>query len=285
MKLTQEKKEILFATVIYFFSIFILLSAIYWFMLNNGFTQQNFLISSFGVLLVAFGWGYTLSSDLLAPKQKMDKNLSHLTKEILHELNIPLSTIKANTSMLKKSELNEKSIKRLDRIDSASLRLLKLYDELVYTINKEIHTVKKSTFLLNEIIEERVEIFKAFNRNSFEININKNIYISTDKIGFEQMIDNLLNNAMKYSHKSSLISIDVKDDILTIQDRGIGIDESQLVKIFERYYQANSGYKGEGIGLSLVKKYCDDMGITINIKSKKSLGTTIILNLFNLHIK
>ena len=282
MKLTQEKKEILFATVIYFFSIFILLSAIYWFMLNNGFTQQNFLISSFGVLLVAFGWGYTLSSDLLAPKQEMDKKLSHLTKEILHELNIPLSTIKANTSMLKKSDLNEKSIKRLDRIDSASLRLVRLYDELVYTINKEIRSVVKENFILSKTVKDRVEIFKAFKRNSFEVDIDNSISIYADKIGFEQMIDNLINNSMKYSSKSSTISIILKDKNLIIKDRGIGIDESKLVKIFERYYQANSDYQGDGIGLSLVKKYCDDMGIIIDIKSKKSIGTTIVLNLNNL---
>ena len=78
MSLEEDKREILIATIIYFISIFILLSAIYWFMANNGFTQQNFLISSFAVLIVAFGWGYTLSSDLLAPKREIDKKLSHL---------------------------------------------------------------------------------------------------------------------------------------------------------------------------------------------------------------
>jgi signal transduction histidine kinase len=278
MKLTDEKKQIFFVTIIYFSSIFILLSAVYWFMLNNGFSQQNFLISSFGVLLVAFGWGYTLSSDLLAPKQNMDKKLTHLTKEILHELNIPLSTIKANTSMLKKSEFNEKSIKRLDRIDSASLRLVRLYDELVYAINKEIHSVKKEDFLLHKVINERVDVFKAFNRNNFEVKIDNNIYLYLDKIGFEQMIDNLINNAMKYSNKNTTISVILEEKILIIKDRGIGIDESKLVKIFERYYQANTQTQGDGIGLSLVKKYCDDMNIPIDIKSKKNIGTTIILN-------
>jgi len=278
MKLTDEKKQIFFVTIIYFFSIFILLSAVYWFMLNNGFSQQNFLISSFGVLLVAFGWGYTLSSDLLAPKQNMDKKLTHLTKEILHELNIPLSTIKANTSMLKKSKLSEKSIKRLDRIDSASLRLVRLYDELVYAINKEIHSVKKEDFLLHKVINERVDVFKAFNRNNFEVKIDNNISLYLDKIGFEQMIDNLINNAMKYSKKNTTISVILEEKILIIKDRGIGIDESKLVKIFERYYQANTQTQGDGIGLSLVKKYCDDMNIPIDIKSKKNIGTTIILN-------
>ena len=280
MSLEEDKREILIATIIYFISIFILLSAIYWFMANNGFTQQNFLISSFAVLIVAFGWGYTLSSDLLAPKREIDKKLSHLTKEIIHELNIPLSTIQANTTMLKRASSGDiKSIRRLDRIDSASLRLKRLYDELVYTINKEIHTIEREEFLLYKIINERVDILKAFGRNSFEVDIDREILIKVDKIGFEQMIDNLLNNAMKYSDKSSLITIKTDNRSLIIQDRGIGIDESQLVKIFERYYQTDSNKKGDGIGLALVKNYCDDMGIDINIKSKKNIGTTIVLRI------
>ena len=255
-----------------------LLSAIYWFMTTNGFTQKNFLIASMGVLIVAFGWGYILATDLLAPKKEMDRKLSHLSKEILHELNIPLSTIQANSSMLKKSLSDEKSIKRLDRIDNASLRLKRLYEELLYNINKEIHVIKKETFSLKSLIFERVEIFEAFKRNKFDINI-VDYTVVADKIGFEQMIDNLLNNAMKYSHKDTTISIFTKDSNLLIKDRGIGIDNSKIVQIFERYYQTDQKNSGDGIGLALVKSYCDEMQIDIHIDSTLSVGTTIILGL------
>ncbi len=273
------KKDIIIASFLYFFTVFILLSAVYWFMLNNGFTQKNFLISSIAVLIVSLGWGYVLSSDILAPKQEMDKKLLHLTKEIIHELNIPLSTIKANTEMIKKSHKdNEKIIKRLNRIDTASIRLQKLYNELVYSINREIQVIQKEKIYLKNIIQERVEILEAFERNKFELDI-KNIILEVDIIGFEQMIDNILNNAMKYTNKNSNIIIKSDNNNLIIIDRGIGIDESKLVQIFERYYQINKNIEGRGIGLNIVKRYCDEMGIEIKIKSQKNIGTTIILGL------
>ncbi len=247
-------------------------------MVNNGFSKSNFLIASMGVLLVAFGWGYILATDLLAPKRDIDERLTHLSREILHELNIPLSTIKANSAMLQKNLTNKKSLKRLERIDSASIRLLKLYEELLYSIHKEIHTIPKESFLLESTIVERVDILKEFGRNPFDISIDKRV-LYADKIGFEQMVDNLLNNAMKYSPKESLITIKTEDSRLLIIDRGMGIDESILVKIFERYYQADRDKNGEGIGLALVKSYCDENSIAITIHSTRDSGTTVSLDL------
>jgi signal transduction histidine kinase len=274
----KKKRQVHYATLSYLFSILLLLSALYWFLINNGFTEQNFFIASIGVLIVAYGWGYILATDLLAPKKEIDEKLSHLSKEILHELNIPLATIQANSSMLKKRLSDDKSLKRLDRIDAASIRLRRLYDELVYSINKEIHSIEREEFTLDDIISERVAILREFGRNSFELAVDNHLLIA-DKIGFEQMIDNLLNNAMKYSDRHSSIIVTTEGTTLKIRDNGIGIDEAELVEIFERYYQADSRQQGEGIGLALVKSYCDEMNIKIIIQSKKDHGTTVILDL------
>jgi len=271
------------AVVSYLLSILILLSAIYWFLINNGFTKSNFLIASVGVLIVALGWGYILATHLLAPKKNMDEKFAHLSKEILHELNIPLATIQANTTLLQKNLVDEKSQKRLHRIKSASSRLLRLYNELVYSINKEIYTIEKEKFSLKELLLERVDILQAFGRNTFDIAIDAQI-LYADKIGFEQMIDNLLNNAMKYSSKESVITLQTHEHILSIEDRGIGIDESLLVAIFERYYQTDTSQQGQGIGLALVKNYCDEMKIDITLHSIKNQGTRVTLDLENVII-
>ncbi len=272
------KKRTFFATLGYFSTITILLSFIYWFLKNEGFSEKNFLIASVLVLVLATGWGYIIATHLLAPKAELDANLSQLSSEILHELNIPLSTIKANTTLLKKRTENEKSMKRLERIEASSLRLERLYKELVYSINKEINPVEKEQFSLKQLLQERIEVFKAFDRNSFSLRM-EDIQLKADKIGFEKTVDNLLMNAMKYSDKGSLIDVTVQHNILTIADKGIGMDETQLLKVYERYYQADSRLKGEGIGLALVKAYCDEEGIVIDIKSKKAQGTSVFLNL------
>ena len=272
------KRRTIIATFIYVLMVAILLSFVYWFLKNEGFSEKNYLIASFLVLLLSLGWGYIISSHLLAPKMEQDANLSQLSSEILHELNIPLSTIKANVTLLEKRTNDEKNLKRLERIDASTQRLERLYTELVYSIKKEIHTVEKETFLLNKLILERVEVFKSFNRNIFIVNIAE-ATIYSDKIGFEKMIDNLLMNAMKYSDKNSPITLTLKDNILAIVDEGIGMDETELLKVYERYYQSDSNKDGQGIGLALVKSYCDAQNINIEIKSKKDFGTSIQLNM------
>ncbi|MEA3492291.1 MAG: HAMP domain-containing sensor histidine kinase [Campylobacterota bacterium] len=274
----RRKSSILYATIIYLFSILLLLSALYWFLFSNGFNEKNFLIGSGAILLIAFGWGYIISSDLLAPKREMDAKFIHLSREILHELNIPLSTINANAKMLKKTHQDLKSQRRIDRIEASSVRLKRLYDELVYTINKEIHIVDKEYFSLDRLLEERVDILRGFGRNPFEF-LASDLSIFTDKIGFEQMIDNLLNNAMKYSDRSSPIRISTEGTVVLIEDQGIGMDEDQLVRIFERYYQADECQNGDGIGLALVKAYCDENRISIVILSEPDRGTTVKLDL------
>lgn len=274
----RKRAKLLYATLSYLLSILILLSALYWFLRSNGFDETNFLIGSSAILLIAFAWGYTIASDLLEPKRKMDAKFEHLSREILHELNIPLSTINANIKMLQKNYSDEKSQRRLQRVESASIRLKRLYDELAYSINRELHSVEYQRFALLALLEERIDTLREFDRNPFDLAIDE-LYLYTDKIGFEQMIDNLLINAMKYSHKNSPILIYIINNTLHIEDQGIGMNEAELVKIYERYYQSDREQHGDGIGLALVKAYCDEANIAITIQSQKSIGTTVKLDL------
>ena len=274
------KKQIWIATLLYLCSTLFLGGVLLFFLHHN----LNIFFIAISIFLLALAVGYTLNTYVLSAKFKVDENLLHLTKEILHELNIPLSTIQANTKLLQRTlEENEKGLKRLSRIDDSSKRLKRLYAELVYSIKKEIHTIEKETFDVQTVVEERVSVFKLLNRNSFILSLSS-FKISVDKIGFEKMLDNILTNAMKYSEKQEPIFITLQDNILSIRDKGIGIDEIELVKIYDRYYQSDNHAYGEGIGLSLVKAYCDDEKIKIRINSNKGEGTTVNFNLNNVII-
>ncbi len=278
----SRKKEIIFGTVIYFVTMFTLLTAVYRFLGNWNIIEFNFFIAGALVLLVAIGWGYVLSTLIFAPKKQMEDTLTSLTNDIIHELNIPLSTIKANTAMLKKTMEDEKSLKRIKRIEDASVRLKKLYDELVYSIHKEMHTIEKERFDLQSLIEERIEVFKDQRRNPFELSLEQ-YEIEVDKIGFEQMFDNIVSNAMKYSSKDTPIHVTLHNHILSVEDQGVGMGTTELLRVHERYYQADDRKEGEGIGLALVKAYCDQEGIDIRFKSEKGVGTTVSLNLAKVH--
>ena len=281
--MTGRKKELIFAAVIYFVTMFTFLTVVYRFLETWHLSAFNFFIAGALVLLIAIGWGYVLTALIFAPKKQMEDTLTSLTNDIIHELNIPLSTIKANTAMLKKSMEDEKSLKRIKRIEDASLRLKKLYDELVYAIRKEMHTIEKERFDLKTLLEERIEIFKEQKRNPFELHLEP-YEIEVDKIGFEQMFDNIVSNAMKYSSKDAPITVRFDKGILSIEDEGVGMSATQLLRVHERYYQADEQKDGEGIGLSLVKSYCEAEGIDIQIKSKKDVGTNVSLDMSKVHV-
>ena len=276
-------KEFVLALVIYVVTMTVLLMAVYRFLENWHLSEFNFFIAGALVLFVAMGWGYVLTAVIFAPRKQMEDTLTMLTKNIIHELNIPLSTIEANTNMLKKSLKDDKSLKRLQRIDDASARLKKLYRELVYTITKEMQEIEKERFDLKSVVQDRVTFFEEQGRNPFEVDI-ASYEIEADKIGFEQMLDNILVNAMKYSSKDTLISLILDEDTLCIQDRGVGMSTSELLRVHERYFKGDENSHGEGIGLALVKAYCDSENVQIQIQSEKNVGTKVCLNLLKVHV-
>ena len=279
----SRRKEIIIATVIYFVTMFTLLTAVYRFLENWHFAEFKFFIAGALVFLIAIGWGYVLSALIFAPKKQMEDTLTSLTNDIIHELNIPLSTIKANTAMLKKNMEDEKSLKRIRRIEDASVRLKKLYDELVYSIHKEMHTIEKERFNVQDLVEERVSVFQEQKRNPFVLTME--FYeIEVDKIGFEQMFDNLISNAMKYSSKERSITVTLNSHKLSVKDEGVGMSPTELLRMHERYYQADANKDGEGLGFALVKAYCDEEGIEIYIHSEKDVGTNVDLNLSKVHV-
>ena len=250
---------------------------LYWFLLGQGFDRENFAIASLMFLLASGLSGYIVLRDILEQKAQLDQRLFHLSKEILHEINLPIATIEANLSMLSKQMTTPKEQKRAARIQAALIRLRRLYTELSYRIKKEIMPIEKTLCSLELLIEERVAVFRELGRNSFVLKLAP-LEVEVDQIGLEQVIDNIIENAMKYSSPDKPIEITMTQTLLTIEDHGVGMDANQILHIYERYYQGDNSLEGEGIGLALVKRYCDEAGIEIKIHSDPGQGTRVVLD-------
>ena len=274
--MTERTIELLIALVIYVISMSVLLAVVYHFLVYWHLSAFNFFMAGGVLFLVALGWGYLLTGILFAGHKQREDRLITLSKEILHELNIPLSTIQANTALLRRTLDDEATLKRLARIDDASLRLQKLYDTLVYAIRKEVQPIVKERFDVKDMVEERVAICQEQKRHRFALLLSS-YEIEVDKIGFAQMLDNILGNAMKYAAKETLITISLNHDTLCIKDEGRGMTTLELLRVYERYFQENIEQEGKGIGLTLVKAYCDSENIEIRIDSKKNRGTKVCL--------
>lgn len=274
----EIKKEVVVAVLSLEVLLILLWVAPYFFGKYYGFYNLSFFVSLGLMVIVSTGFIYIFISYLLASKYKIEKNLLHITDEIIHELNIPLTTIMANSKMLSRNLSSEKDITRADRIEHASKRLQRLYETLVYNIIKEIQPIKKEKFNAGIVIKECCEPFMDQDRNEFIFEL-ENVELITDKIGFEQVIENIVSNAMKYSPKNEPITIKMKNNIIEIIDNGIGMDDTQIIKIYDRYYQGDVENDGKGIGLAIVKEYCDKEGINITIISKEDQGTMVILDI------
>lgn len=211
------------------------------------------------------------------PLEAYVKNLQLLSKETLHELNLPISTIVTNTQMLKKNIEERKMLKRVERIESACNMLKERYNELDYLIKMQTKQAIKERFFLDELVKERVEFIQKIYPN-MEFHLSLASYeLFMDKIGLSKVIDNLIDNGVKYSGDSKKIDIKVQNEMLFIQDYGIGMDEVELLGIFDNYYQVNSDMQGFGIGLSMVKRFCDENAIVLTFDSSPNVGTTVKL--------
>lgn len=238
--------------------------------------EDTFLLLFVLLLLVIFA-GVIISKLSIDPLFEHITNLQNLSKETLHELNLPISTIMTNMHMLKKNLIYEKDLQRVHRIESACEMLRQRYNELDYMIKLQSSNITKESFKLDELVKNRVEFLRQiYPHVEFNLTLCPT-EIQSDKIGLAKVIDNLIDNAVKYSQNIHKITISLQNFTLHIQDYGCGMDEVELLKIFDKYYQSNKNMRGFGIGLSMVKRFCDTNDILLNFISIPNNGTTVIL--------
>jgi signal transduction histidine kinase len=236
-------------------------------------------VIAFGVLVGSVGLGKILSKIAIEPLKEHFCHLDRFSKETLHELNLPINTITANVAMLRKtSSEDEKSLKRLERIELAAKMLKERYNELDYLIKKQMEKEVVERFDLCELIDERISFLGGLYPSVQWQRACEPIEVNLDKIGLAKVIDNLVENGVKYSPNIPIITITLAQKILSICDRGNGMDEVTLMRIFDRYYQSDKTMAGYGIGLGLVKRYCDRYGVGLNVQSKVGEGTCITLD-------
>lgn len=222
---------------------------------------------------------------LLSPMFKTNYLLELLLKDTLHELNIPLSVIKANLQLLNLDEKDDKKLKRLHRVSLACVDLDRLYNDMDYYIKREVRYDLKEDFDIKEVVEYELSKVKDLGLHvKVDLDIDS-LHVRADRHGFSKILSNLFDNAIKYNNAEKNIKIELKNDKLSIMDNGIGMDQSELFKVYDRYYQEDSDKKGSGIGLSIVKAYCDEEKIFINIFSQKQKGTKVTLDLKNILIR
>ena len=173
-----------------------------------------------------------------------------------------------------------------DIMNRAGNRLIRTIDLILgmSELQTNSYEMNESEINLNKDIIENILIEKSKTASKKKIdiktNFNDELIINADENSVYQIFENIIDNAVKYTDNGEIqINTRIENSIKTVEviDTGIGISNEYLEKLFQPFTQEEQGYcrkfEGNGLGLALVKKYCEMNNAEIKVVSKKGLGT------------
>ncbi len=222
-------------------------------------------------------------------KEKSIKLYNTLLNSLSHELRTPIATIIASTDNLQDKKVNEGQRQELlHQIMESSFRLNRQVENLLNMSRLDSGTLqlKRDWCDMNELVYTCVDQMKDLGERHFtQINIQDNFPLcKLDRGIMQQVICNLLQNAYAYvpQSKKVIVSINRKDEDLFIQleDEGNGFPESEIDKVFDKFYRLkDSGSGGTGLGLSIVKGYVEAHNGLIRLENKLTGGAKFTIQI------
>lgn len=236
--------------------------------------KDTLIIAIFAVILVVI-IGYFLTKMFLKPIQNERIKLDKFIKDSTHELNTPITAILMSIDRLKRENIDEKI---LSRVQISANRVQKIYSDLTYLLmDTKIQEVKMLN--LKSIIENELTLYEDLATKK-SLTITKELEdtpFAIDEVSAQRLFSNLLSNAIKYNKHGGIIEIKLKDGEFMIGNSGVGIKKELQDKIFDRFYRANDSEGGFGIGLDIVKRVCSKYNITIKVSRDERAMTSIKL--------
>lgn len=222
------------------------------------------------------------------------KSTENLQKEFInnvsHEIKTPISSIEGFAKLLKDKNISNEEreeysniiIEEAERLSNLTGKMLKLSK-----LHNQDKIINKQEVLIAEQIRKAISLLEPkWSEKNIKINVSleENIFLGDEELIFQVWI-NLFENAIKFSNNNCQIDIkefyNNEEIVVVIKDYGIGMQESELEKVFERFYQIDKSHsaEGSGLGLAIVKRIIELSNGKIEIKSKESKGTTVIVKL------
>ncbi len=225
--------------------------------------------------------------------QQLDDMRKEFVANVSHEIGTPLTTVMGYTDLLLDGAIDDKdlAINFLKEISVAAERMKLLRDDLLdlSRFDTKVNKFNKTIIDLVSLIEGcvRQNIIVATNKKqtiTFE-NPNREMLIFADMARINQVLTNIVSNAMKYSPEGATIHITAEEKKLSyyvsIADNGIGMPKEALSRIFERFYRVDKARSralgGNGLGLAIAKEIMDAHHGRINAYSELGKGTTMVL--------
>lgn len=231
----------------------------------------------------------------ITKEKEIEKMKSSFISIVSHELRTPLTSLLGFSEILLIRDVDEEKKKEfLKIINSESQRLVDLVNDVLdlSRIESGRLELKKQEIDIGPIIKNVIEMLKVITqKHNFIIEIPENLpLIFADREKVLQILQNIIDNAIKYSPEGGNIDIKIEKEsnefiLVSISDEGLGISEQEIGKIFQPFYriktQQTEGIRGTGLGLSIVKNLIEMHNGNIWVKSpgEKGKGTTFYFTL------
>lgn len=221
--------------------------------------------------------------------KKLEMMRKDFVANVSHELKTPLTSIGgfSETLLAEGIEDNENALKFVSIIKKNADRLGRLVDDLLTLSNIEFGKIKlniEPILLVDSVksVESLIGIKAKEKGIEFKTVLSPGIIIKADRDRLEQVLMNLIENAIKFTSKGS-VSVTAKMDkkyvVVSVRDTGIGVPEKDIKRIGERFYRVDAARSrnlgGTGLGLAIVKHLLASMGGTFEVDSVQDQGTTV----------
>ncbi len=211
------------------------------------------------------------------------------TADVSHELRTPMTIIDGAAQFLETDkDISNKAADRVKMIRRACSDVNDLTSAFFLMAREQNPELGNTNTSLTEVIEDEVIKLSSLIDSSkvdLSINIQNELIVNTNKKALQIIIGNILGNAIKYTEKGT-IEITVTGNQVLVSDSGIGVPDELLPKLFERHVRGRGLHQaGEGIGLAIVKRLCDQFDWEISIQNNEDQGILATLTKMNTQIK
>jgi len=221
-------------------------------------------------------------------RRELDEKKSEFISVASHELKTPITVVKAYTQMLKQleGEYSERVGVILEKLNVQASKLSALAHQLMDVSKMENGSLQYdlTEIDLNAFVEETVKMLATVHAgNTIQLSLGPDCRIQADPMRLEQVLTNLLGNASKYSSANSIIEVctqlspDQNSGVVIIKDKGLGMSEEGIERIFDKFYrldEVSKSHPGLGMGLYISSKIISDHGGKIWVESKLNEGST-----------
>lgn len=227
-------------------------------------------------------------------EHKLENMRKEFVANVSHELKTPITTIKSYTETLMMEGIEkETELRFLGIIDDECDRMTRLVRDLLQLSNLDYKKTKwsKEDIDIVAILEDvslKLEPIYREKEQLLELDLDRNISkVYGDKDGIEQVILNIVSNAIKYTDNQGKIHVKLREDgsfiSIVIRDNGIGIPEEDKSRIFERFYRVEKGRNrnlgGTGLGLAIARQIVEAHDGILSLESIYGEGTTVEIKL------